>query len=83
MTSHVRVARSSQIGKRMVSLSGPVRLLPARLPVVGTVAVRTHDGVPAGAFFSKKLLACTPCGHRIRVTARSRRCGSSTSEMLA
>ena len=51
--------------------------------VVGTVAVRTHDGVPCGAFFSKKLSPCTPWGHRIRVTARSRRCGSSTPETLA
>ena len=75
LTSQVRVARSSQIGNVRVSLSED-----ARLPVVGTVAVRTQDGVPAGAFFSKKLLPCTPCGQRIRVTARSRRCGSSTAD---
>ena len=83
MASQVRVARSSQIGNSIVSrsLSEPVRR--AREPVVGTLAVRTHDGVPAGLFFSKKLLPSTPCGHRIRVTARSRRCGSSTPETVA
>ena len=54
-----------------------------RLPVVGTFAVRTHDGVPAGAFFSKKLDSCVPCGQRTRVTARSFRCGSSTGAMRA
>ncbi len=54
-----------------------------RDPVVGTFAVRTHDGVPAGAFFSKKLLSATPCGQRIRVTARSFRCGSSTGAIRA
>ena len=48
----------------------------AREPVVGTVTVRTQDGVPAGTFFSKKLCPPVPCGQRIRVTARSRRCGS-------
>ena len=51
--------------------------------MVGTSAVRTHDGVPAGAFFSKKLAFSTPCGQRIRVTARSFRCGSSTGETWA
>ena len=60
----------------------PLRLSP-REPVVGTFAVRTHDGVPAGVFFSKKLLSATPCGHRIRVTARSFRCGSSTGAIRA
>ena len=32
--------------------------LDAREPVVGTFAVRTQDGVPAGVFFSKKLDSC-------------------------
>ena len=72
------VARSSQIGNR--SVPSP---LPVREPVVDTVAVRTHDGVPAGAFFSKKLDPSTPCGHRMRVTARSLRCGSRTGETWA
>jgi hypothetical protein len=54
-----------------------------RDPVVGTVAVRTQDGVPGGTFFSKKLLSCTPCGQRIRVTGRSRRCGSRVGEICA
>ena len=55
----------------------------AREPVVGTFAVRTQDGVPAGVFFSKKLASATPCGQRIRVTQRSRRCGSSTGATWA
>ena len=75
LASQVRVARSSQIGKRIVPSP-----LPAREPVVGTSCVRTHDGVPDGAFFSKKLDPSTPCGQRIRVTARSARCGSRTGE---
>ena len=78
MASHVSVARSSQIGKRMVPSP-----LPEREPVVGTSTVRTHDGVPGGAFFSKKLDPSTPCGHRMRVTARSLRCGRSTCETWA
>jgi len=78
LASQVKVARSSQIGKRRVPLPEA-----ARLPVVGTSAVRTHDGVPGGAFFSKKLEPSTPCGQRMRVTARSRRCGSSTGETWA
>ena len=55
----------------------------AREPVVGTFAVRTQDGVPAGVFFSKKLESWTPCGQRIRVTQRSSSCGSSTGETWA
>ena len=78
LASQVSVARSSQIGKRRVPSP-----LPVREPVVGTSAVRTHDGVPAGAFFSKKLAPSTPCGQRMRVTARSRRCGSSTGATWA
>ncbi len=78
MASQVRVARSSQIGKRMVPSP-----FPDRLPVVDTSCVRTHDGVPGGAFFSKKLEPSTPCGQRIRVTARSLRCGSSTGATWA
>lgn len=62
------------IGKTRVS---PCRLGP-RLPVVGTSAVRTQLGVPAGAFFSKKLMSPTPCGQRIRVTGRPTRCGIRT-----
>ena len=57
--------------------------LPERLPVVGTVAVCTHDGVPLGAFFSKKLMSSTPCGQRIRVTGRSFTCGSITGAICA
>ena len=78
LASQVSVARSSQIGK--VIVPSP---LPEREPVVGTSAVRTHEGVPGGAFFSKKLPFSTPCGQRIRVTARSLRCGSSTGETWA
>ena len=73
------VARSSTIGK---TIGSPLRDSP-RDPVVGTLAVRTHDGVPAGVFFSKKLAPWTPCGQRIRVTARSARCGSSTGATWA
>ena len=67
------------IGKTSVSpfLDGP------REPVVGTVAVRTQEGVPAGTFFSKKLGPSTPCGQRIRVTQRSLRCGSITGATCA
>ena len=43
---------------------------------VHTVTVRTHEGVPPGVFFSKKDFSPVPCGQRIRVTARSARCGS-------
>ena len=43
----------------------------------GTSSVRTHDGRPAGAFFSKNDGPSTPCGHRMRVTGRSRTCASS------
>ncbi len=64
-------------------VSVPSSLDAVREPVVGTVTVRTQDGVPPGTFFSKKLMSCTPCGQRIRVTARSFRCGSSTGAMLA
>ena len=78
MASQVRVARSSQIGKRIVPSP-----LPDREPVVDTSCVRTHEGVPPGAFFSKKLDPSTPCGHRIRVTARSFRCGRSAGETCA
>ena len=85
LTSQVRVARSSTIGK--IEGVAPPPLEPvearARLPVVGTFAVCTHDGVPAGAFFSKKLACCTPCGQRTRVTARWARCGSSTGAIRA
>ncbi len=79
MASQVSVARSSITGNTRVSpfLDGP------REPVVGTVTVRTQDGVPPGTFFSKKLMSWTPCGHRMRVTARSLRCGSITGEMRA
>ena len=52
-------------------------------PGTGTVTVRTHDGVLTGAFFSKKLMSATPCGQRIRVTARSARCGSITGAIAA
>ena len=31
-------------------------------PGAGSVTVRTHDGVPRGAFFSKKNGASTPLG---------------------
>ena len=72
------VARSSTIGN--VIVPSP---FPDRLPVVGTVAVRTQDGVPLGAFFSKKLMSWTPCGQRIRVTARSFRCGSIVGAIWA
>ena len=78
LASQVSVARSSQIGKRRVPSPFPVRE-----PVVDTVAVRTQDGVPDGAFFSKKLDPSTPCGQRIRVTARSLRCGSITGDTWA
>ncbi|MDQ1104928.1 hypothetical protein QE405_002212 [Nocardioides zeae] len=54
-----------------------------RDPVVETSAVRTHGGVPVGAFFSKKLGRPVPWGQRTRVTARSRSCGSSTGAMRA
>jgi hypothetical protein len=79
LTIHISVARSSTIGNTRVS---PCRL-GARDPVVGTSAVRTHDGVPAGTFFSKKLIVCTPWGQRIRVTGRPARCGSSTGAIRA
>jgi hypothetical protein len=78
LTSQVRVARSSTTGN-VISPSP----LPERLPVVGTVTVRTQDGVPPGAFFSKKLMSSTPCGHRIRVTARLARCGSIAGAICA
>ena len=55
LASQVRVARSSQIGKRIVPSP-----LPEREPVVDTSCVRTHDGVPPGAFFSKKLALLHP-----------------------
>ena len=79
MASHVNVARSSITGKVSVSPEA----LDARLPVVGTVTVRTHDGVPAGTFFSKKLRSCTPWGQRILVTARSRRWTSRVGAIRA
>ena len=73
------MARSSTIGK----VSVPSSLPPSASPVVGTVTVRTHEGVPPGMFFSKKLMSSMPCGQRIRVTARSLRCGSSTGAICA
>ena len=45
--------------------------------------MRTQDGVPLGAFFSKKLTSWTPWGQRIRVTARSFRCGSIVGAIWA
>ncbi|MEZ5096773.1 MAG: hypothetical protein R2731_12035 [Nocardioides sp.] len=48
MASQVKVARSSQTGN---STWSPCRDSP-RDPLVGTRTVRTHDGVPAGEFFS-------------------------------
>ena len=42
----------------------------------GSITVRTQLGVPPGTFFSKKDLSPVPCGHRIRVTARSASTGS-------
>ena len=61
----------------------PSSLDAVREPVVGTVTVCTQDGVPPGMFFSKKLMSSTPCGQRIRVTARSLRCGSMTGAIWA
>ena len=73
---HVQLQRGQvdQPGQRRQVVDdreGDVAVRPCRRgePVVGTVAVRTQDGVPAGAFFSKKLMSSTPCGQRIRVTA--------------
>ena len=60
----------------------PWRLSP-RDPVVGTSAVRTQRGVPAGAFFSKKRSRSTPWGQRTRVTGRSFSRGSSTGAIWA
>src|SRR6478672_818923 len=54
-TSQVRVARSSTTGKVRVSAPPSRADRAAREPVVGTVTVRTQEGVPAGTFFSKKL----------------------------
>ena len=45
LTSQVSVARASTTGKRSSPLLARTR---GRDPVVGTVTVRTHDGVPAG-----------------------------------
>ena len=67
------------IGKR----SSPSSPDFVRLPDVGTFTVRTQDGVPPGVFFSKKDLSPVPCGQRIRVTARSARCGSITGATWA
>ena len=64
-------------------LSSPSSPDFVREPVVGTVAVRTHEGVPPGTFFSKNDLSPVPCGQRIRVTARSARCGSITGATWA
>ena len=55
-------------------MSGKTGSRPAR---------RIHAGVPAGMFFSKNCMSPTPCGKRIRVTARSRRCGRITGAMRA
>ncbi|MCQ0019450.1 hypothetical protein LUX39_41445 [Actinomadura madurae] len=66
---HTSVGRSSTTTKSSVSR-------PVELPGVGIVAVRTQSGVWEGAFFSKNLPPSTPSGHRIRVAARSFRCGS-------
>ena len=52
LASQVKVARSSTTGKTRTS---PLRE-GARDPVVGTSAVRTHDGVPPGMFFEEALL---------------------------
>ena len=73
-------AASESITGKVSSPSSPDA---EREPVVGTVAVRTHDGVPAGTFFSKNDCSLVPLGQRIRVTARSRRCGSSTGAICA
>ena len=56
---------------------------PPREPVDGTVTERSHDGAPEGRFFSKNCMSPVPCGQRIRVTARSARCGSSTGATRA
>jgi hypothetical protein len=42
-----------------------------------------HDGAPEGRFFSKKDGPAVPCGHRIRVTGRPARWGSSTDATVA
>ena len=56
---------------------------PARDPVDGRVTEGSHDGAPEGRFFSKKDGPAVPCGHRIRVTGRSARWGSSTGATVA
>ena len=61
------------------------QVAPVLLPHLEDRAVtriRWPHGVE-GAFFSKKLAPSTPCGPRIRVTARSSRCGSSTGATCA
>jgi hypothetical protein len=65
------VANSSTTTKSMVSRDFVE-------PGTGRRARRTQSGVPPGAFFSKKCAPSTPFGYRIRVSARSFRCGSST-----
>ncbi len=72
MTIHIRVGSESITGK----VSSPSSPDLVREPVVGTVTVRTQDGVPPGTFFSKNDCSLVPLGQRIRVTARSARCGS-------
>jgi hypothetical protein len=79
LPSQVSVASESTTGKR----SSPASPDADRDPVVGTRTVRTHRGVPAGTFFSKKDCSSVPLGQRIRVTARSARCGSSTAATCA
>ena len=79
LTNQVSAARSSTTG----NTSRSPCLLSPREPVVGTLTVRTHDGVPWGTFFSKKLPSATPCGQRMRVTARSARCGSRVGATCA
>ena len=79
MTSQVSEASESITGK----VSSPSSPDCVREPVVGTVTVRTHDGVPPGTFFSKNDCSLVPLGQRIRVTARSARCGSITAATRA
>jgi hypothetical protein len=72
-----RLASQASVATPSTTMNASVSR-PVVDPGTGSRTVRTHDGVPPGAFFSKKLAWSTPLGYRIRVSGRSRRCGSRT-----
>jgi len=67
-------ARSATVSRSTISrVSRPVEL-----PGLGTLTRRTQSGACRALFFSKNACPSTPSGHRVKVTGRPDRCGSST-----